>query len=80
VGQRDLLGHLEQRKCASCEHLGPDGGVGLHVFVLGFGQLAGLAEYGVGDGDLAEVVQGAASRIRSTCALGNPRRWAMRAD
>ena len=57
VGQRDLLGHLEQRERAAGEHLRADRGVGLHLVELLDGQLAPLAQDRVGDRDLADVVQ-----------------------
>ena len=57
VGQRALLGHLEQCERAAGEHLRADRRVGLHLRVLRDGELATLGEHRVGDSDLADVVQ-----------------------
>ncbi len=64
VGGGDVTGHAEEFGIGVAldgggEGVGADGGVGLHDFKFAVGELAGLEEDGVGDADLADVVEGA---------------------
>ena len=72
VGDRDLLRHPDERERAPGEHLRADRGVGLHVLVLVVGQLAALGEHRVGDGDLADVVQGRGELDELELRVGQP--------
>ncbi len=58
VGQGDLLGQLEERRLAPRENVAPNVGVGGHDAELVGRQLAGLQKDGVGNSDLAYVMQG----------------------
>jgi len=66
VGQRDLLGEPQERGAAAGEDLGADRRVRLDRLELVRGQPAGLEQDGVGDPDLADVVQrrGALDQLR----------------